>query len=120
MEKLERIEKILEEMDNGDIVEIWNEFCGLNYYENHIYYMSEIYEFVNDMRPGDVLDTFCDSEFSLHHDWFWFDGRDNPVSSDDPFEMVEVYDLARYICSHEADFGNPDIAEILEEESEES
>lgn len=119
MEMLGKLEEVLENMSDSDIVDIWNRYCEeCNYYDDRIEYMSELDELLYGMKPMDIINTFCDSAFNVNDDYFWFNGCGNPVSSNDPFEAVDVYSLARYIESHEEDFGYPEIAEILEEEEE--
>jgi hypothetical protein len=123
MTKLERIEEVLESLRDEDIVEVWNRYCeDCNYYDDRIEYMSELDELVCGMKPMDIINTFCDSAFNVNDDYFWFNGCGNPVSSNDPFDQVSVYDLAVHIEDYEEDYGIPEIAEILEEpeESEES
>lgn len=116
MEKLDRIVEVLENMQNDEIVDIWNRYCeDCNYYDDRIEYMSDLDELVCAMKPMDIINTFCDSAFNVNDDYFWFNGCGNPVSSDNPFDQVSVYDLSRYIVSYEEDFGYPEIAEILED-----
>ena len=123
MTKLERIEEVLESMRDEDIVEVWNEYCDdVNCCDDRIYCMDWLEDDIRGMSAIDVIRTFCDSAFNVNDDWYWYNGYGNPVSSNDPFEQVSVYDLAVHIEDYEEDYGIPEIADILEEpeEAEES
>lgn len=124
MEMLGKLEEVLENMSDSDIVDIWNRYCDEDkYYDDRIASMAELDEIYDGvLTPMQLLDLFLGCDFCTNDAWFYFNGSGNPVSTNDPFEAVDVYRLARYIESHEEDFGYPEIAEILEEseESEES
>ena len=119
MTKLERIEEVLESMRGVDIVEVWNTYCDdVNCFDYRIYCMDWLEDDLHGMSVMDVIRTFCGCDFNLNDEWYWYDGCGNPVSSNDPFEQVSVYDLAVHIEDYEEDYGIPEIADILEESEE--
>ena len=51
---VENIREVVEDFKEGKLVELWNEFCNKNYYEEVIYYLSddEINDFFSDKTPA--------------------------------------------------------------------
>lgn len=116
----EKVIKVLEELDDGSIVNMWNQYCEqVNYDDDMIYSLDEWT--INDIfymrKPWDIL-RYLDGGFNVNDNWFHWDGYGNIVSTDNIFDMVELGDLADYIIDEEDDLGNFDIKDILEEAKE--
>lgn len=52
----EKIKAIIEEMDDGDKIALWNESCReCNYYDDEIYSMGEFDEIMDGYSPLDIV-----------------------------------------------------------------
>ena len=119
----ERIKEIIEEMSTEDKIALWNEYCdSVNKFDDRIYSMEEFDEIMNGREPWDIVRTCYFGDFNPTHEYFWFNGYANLESDYDidgeksPFYIDELID---YIVENEEDFGNDEIAEVLEGEEEE-
>lgn len=119
----ERIKEIIEEMSTYGAITLWNGYCDLaNRMDDRIYYMDDFNKTMNGREPLDIAKTCYFGVFNPIHELFWFDGYANLESGDwidgerSPFYIDELVD---YIIENEEDFGNDNIAEVLEGEEEE-
>lgn len=119
----ERIKEIIKEMSTEDKVALWNEYCDSEYrFDDRIYFMEDFDEIMSGREPLDIARTCYFGDFDPTHEYFWFNGYANLESDYDidgeksPFCIDELVD---YIVENEEDFGNNDIAEVLEGEKEE-
>lgn len=128
----EKVKNVFREMNDGDIVYIWNEYCqSTNRCDDEIldaYTMEEwiknsddvmnilnrFYYGSNDEQPNTSANPNCS--------YFTFNGYGNIISFDyiynsytEEFSYIFVDDLIDYIIENENDFGVDEIAEILEE-----
>lgn len=119
----ERIKEIIEEMSTEDKVELWNEYCDSEYrFDDRIYSMEEFNEIMSGREPLDIAMTCYFGDFDPTHKYFWFNGYANLESAygiDGEKSPFYIDDLVDYIVENEEDFGNDDIAEVLEGEEEE-
>ena len=96
----ERIKNIFREMDDSDIVYIWNEYCqSANRYDD------------------EILDAYIMVTFNGYGNIISFDYIYNSCS--DEFYYIWIDELIEYITENKEAFGNDDIQEILDEESAE-
>ena len=119
----EKIKEIIEEMSTEDKVVLWNVYCGsANRIDDWIYSMEEFDEQCFGMTPTEIAQSILYGDFRINDNYFWFNGYANLESDYDidgeksPFYIDELID---YIVENEEDFGNDDIAEVLEGEEEE-
>ena len=120
----EKIKAIIEKMDDGDKVALWNESCReCNYCDDVIYSMDEFDEIVGGFSPLDIVRKICGSgNFNPNSAYFCFDGNANLVSIDCPdAEESPFYldDLVDCIMQHENAFGCDEIAAVLNGEDDE-
>ena len=115
----ERVENAIENMDESDLVEIWNEYCDRrNYSDDHIFGMYEIDDYLSNMTPTEIIDKVVGSNFDTSDDWFK-DGIYFESFSDVPSNIDED-DLINYIIIEDEDFGNSDIRDALDEDDEDN
>ena len=119
----EKIRELIENMSNGELRWLWNEYCNKdNRTEDWIYDMSEFDEINKGRMPSDIALSICYGNFNPNDYYFWFDGYGNFESSDfieskdSPFYIEE---LISYIIESKDFLMNDDIAEILAEEEDE-
>ena len=117
MTKEDRIQAIIDTMDECEIVSMWNERCDSYCCDDeHIYSMNEIDDIIGKMWASDFLDKF-DRDFDLADDYFK-DGLWNYESFNDIYDVVDDGELIEYMIDEDEDFGDDRIREILDEEDE--
>lgn len=84
-----QILEVLKGLDDGDVVNVWNEYCERNnYYDDRLESMDLLNEIYAGQEPTEILrrafyghDQFGDnSEFNPNRDYFYFNGYGNLVS----------------------------------------
>ena len=88
----------LEELDDEELVEMWNEFCeNNNMYDERIYRMDEIDDILGKMYPTDLLDMIDFSRFSECDSYFSHNGCGYIESFDTPYDVIDVEVLVEYL-----------------------
>ena len=90
------VNDILTNLDNDDLVCLWNEYCDkANYPDDHIYSMPELEEYLDlrgttayEVIKGGVVDPDC---FSWCEAWF-IESVWGLRSSDSPWDLVDLED----------------------------
>lgn len=134
----EKIIALFKEMDEAEVIRIWNEYCyATNCYDDEIMDSYQMEEWLNNC--GDVMsalnrfyfgsDDMNNNEYASanpNRDYFTFNGYGNIISFDyiynqftDEFYHVDADALAEYIVENEESFFNDEIQEILDEEESE-
>lgn len=119
----EKIKAIIEEMDNGDKVELWNESCReYGYPDDEIYSMDEFNDIMKDYLPFDIVQKiYYGGNFNPNSAYFYFNGYANLVSLDYPDAEKSPFcidDLVDRIVRNENAFGNDEIAAVLNGEDD--
>lgn len=107
------------EIEENDLVYIWNEYCDKNkYYDDRIFQMGELDDYVGEGYATEILDRFRDG-FSIDDDYFV-----ETIYGIESFNIVDEYiyfdDLVEYMVRNEEDFGMDRIREIFEEYEKET
>lgn len=130
--KKERILEVIKGMEDGDIINLWNEYCyDTNRYDDEIMDAYTMEEWVtNSNDTMNILNRFyfgSDEEregtsANPNRNYFTFNGYGNIISFDyiynsytEEFSYIFVDELIDYIIENENAFGVDEIAEILEE-----
>ena len=80
----------LEELDDEELVKLWNKFCeNNNMFEDIIYPMDELDEVVGKMYPTDLLDTIDFNRFSAGDSYFGYSGYGDIESFDTPYDVID-------------------------------
>ena len=121
----EKIKAIIEAMDDGNKVALWNESCReCSYYDDEIYSMGEFDEIMDGYSPSDIAQKiYYGANFNPNHDYFAFDGYANLTSfgyAGDQNSPFCLYDLVNRIVRNENAFGNDEIAAVLNSEDGET
>lgn len=109
-----KIIEILEDMNDDDLLSIWNEYASENGY-NNIYNMEEFDDICEDMTATEIACKCIYGEFNPNHDYFKFNGYENFESSDYLTDLIYIDDLADYIVRNEETFDNDDLQEYFDE-----
>lgn len=121
----EKIKAIIEAMNDGDKIAVWNESCReCNYYDDEIYSMGEFNEIMDGYSPLDIVQKiYYGGNFNPNHDYFAFDGYANLVSfgyADEQNSPFCLYDLVDRIMRNESAFGSDEVAAVLNGEDGET
>lgn len=115
----EKLYDILNEMNDDDIVLVWNEYCyNTNYYDDNIEYMDFLDDFFCDMSATEILEHI-DRDFYVR-DKYFFSNIYGYESFNDPYEVVDVDALADYILGNEETLGSDELVEFFEEVEEQN
>ena len=111
---VENIREVVEDFKENKLVELWNEFCNKNYYEEVIYYLSddEINDFFSNKTPAELIRM--GSNLDLDNKYFYFHlGELN--ATDNIFDVVDIDELVDYIIDNDYDCNDTDIRDLLDE-----
>ena len=111
---VENIKEVVEDFKENKLVELWNEFCNKNYYEEVIYYLSddEINDFFSNNTPAELIRM--GSDVNLDNKYFYFHlGKLNTM--DNIFDVVDIDELVDYIIDNDNDCNDTDIRDLLDE-----
>ena len=111
---VENIKEVVEDFKENKLVELWNEFCDKNYYEERIYYLSddEINDLFDNKTPAELIRM--GSNVDLDNKYFYFHlGELN--TTDNIFDVVEIDELVDYIIDNDNDCNDTDIRDLLDE-----
>lgn len=119
----EKIKSIIEDMDDGDKIALWNESCyECGYGGDEIYYMHEFDEIMADNTPSEIASRiFFGGGFNPNHDYFALDGYANLVSfdfTDDEGSPFDIDELVDRIIQNENAFDCDEIAAVLNGEDD--
>ena len=111
---VENIREVVEDFKENKLVELWNEFCNKNYYEEVIYYLSddEINDFFSNKTPAELIRM--GKGVDLDNKYFYFHlGELN--TTDNVFDVVDIDELVDYIIDNDNDCNDTDIRDLLDE-----
>lgn len=120
----QKIKAIIEKMDDGDKIALWNESCyECNHCDDVIYSMDEFDEIVDGYSPLDIVrKTYYSRNFDPNSAYFYFNGYANLASfdfADDEGSPFDIDDLVGRIVRNENAFGCDEIAAVLNGEDDE-
>ena len=113
---VENIREVVEDFKENKLVELWNEFCNENYYEEVIYYLSddEINDFFSNKNKTPAELIRMGSNVDLDNKYFYFHlGELN--TTDNIFDVVDIDELVDYIIDNDNDCNDTDIRDLLDE-----
>lgn len=113
----ENIREVVECFKEDKLVELWNEFCNKNYYEEVISYLSddEINDFFSNKTPAELIRMGSDVDLDNKYFYFHFDELN---TTDNIFDVVDVDELVDYIIDNDNDCNDTDIRNLLDELAE--
>lgn len=113
MFNLEKIKEAITDLDNSDMVALWNDYCEANnYYDDYIEY-NDIDELLYGCKPSEVLSRIDKDKYDQNDRYCAIDGWGEYVSfdyvddSDSPFDLDSV---AQWI------YNNEDACDYLDED----
>ena len=111
---VESIKVVVEDFKEDKLVELWNEFCDKNYYEERIYYLSddEINDWFSNKTPAELIRM--GSNVDLDNKYFYFH-LSELNTTDNIFDVVDIDELVDYIIDNDNDCNDTDIRDLLDE-----
>lgn len=121
----EKIKAIIEAMDDGEKIALWNESCReCGYYDDEIYSMGDFDEIMDGYSPLDIVQKiYYGGDFNPNSAYFYFNGYANLVSLDYPGDEKSPFylnDLVDRIVRNENAFGCAKIAVVLNGDDDET
>jgi hypothetical protein len=119
-EKLENnITEYLESLRSSELLFIYSEFCSAaNYRDDEIFSMDDFEEIVCGWKPLELAQRIFYGDFNPNHNYFYFNGYGNLVSTDYPADLVSIPDIAAYIIENDDELFDDEIREMLDEYNE--
>lgn len=111
---VESIRVVVEDFKESKLVELWNEFCDDNYYEERIYYLSDdkINDLFSNKTPAELIRM--GSDVDLDNKYFYFH-LNELNTTDNVFDVVDIDELVDYIIDNDDDCNDMDIRDLLDE-----
>ena len=119
-EKLEaNITEYLESLSPSALRSIHSEFCSAaNYYDNEVFDMDDFEEIVSGWKPLELAQRIFYGDFNPNHDYFYFNGYGNLVSTDYPEDLIDISEIVSYIVGNDDELYDDEIREMLDEYNE--
>lgn len=109
----EELKETIKNLTDWEVIDVWNEYCQENYYEDEIIFaMAEFDDIVSDMPPIEILKRFGDMD--TNDDYFINEFGIYGKSFTNPYEVICLDDLVDYITKTFNDCYSMEIQEVLE------
>ena len=111
---VKNIRTVVEDFKENKLVELWNEFCDKNCYEERIWYLSdyEINDWFSNKTPAELIRM--GSDVDLDNKYFYFH-LNELNTTDNIFDVVDIDELVDYIIDNDNDCNDTDIRDLLDE-----
>ena len=111
---VKNIKEVVEDFKENKLVELWNEFCDKNCYEERIWYLSdyEINDLFSNKTPAELIRM--GSDVDLDNKYFYFH-LNELNTTDNIFDVVDIDELVDYIIDNDNDCNDTDIRDLLDE-----
>ena len=111
---IKSIRVVVEDFKENKLVELWNEFCDKNCYEERIWYLSdyEINDLFSNKTPAELIRM--GSNLDLDNKYFYFH-LNELNTTDNIFDVVDIDELVDYIIDNDNDCNDTDIRDLLDE-----
>lgn len=121
MRTLETIIEWLESLNDDDLLQVYNEYCGnTNNYDDEIFYNYENFFNENFSEPYDVVQKIAYGNYSYSHEFIKFDGYGNLETFDRLDEVIFFEEVAKHILENEHEYSTLDGIEDYDTEEEET
>ena len=120
MRTVETIKNWLEDLDDNDLMSVWNEYCqNINDYDNEIFTNDEY--FFNDMfeKPYDIVLKIAYGSYDYNDNFIKFDGYGNFETFNYVSDVADFDEMAEHIFENESDYSYLDGLDDYDEEDEE-
>ena len=112
----ERIKEAVEDMDEADLVWLWNRYCDkVDYVDDIIEPMNMLDDFMHGMTATEIFENLRGNDFDINEEWFKVDMW-GYKSTDDVSDWIDKDEMIDYIVEHEDWLESIDIREAFDEE----
>lgn len=112
MNRYELVADCLENMDEVEVIGIWNEFCsGIGDYDEYIHDMDEIDDYFANYDASDIFEIAHNGYFDTS-DYYFVDGI-YVESFDDIYEHVDDERLVTYIVDADDNLGSQELLDLM-------
>lgn len=112
-ERYERIRAYLDDLNEGDTVQLWNEYCdSICDYDNRLEDMYSFDDYFYGKKPLEIV-GMLHRDFSTRDNWFFFDGYGFCRSCYFPEDHIDLDELAEYIDDNDDPLHDDDLDRIL-------
>lgn len=93
----EALEQAFDDLTDGEKIELWNEFCGANNYnDDRIYDMGELDYMLENKTASEILEMARGNDFNPNSDYFKFTTY-GIESSNSPDSWIEFSDMKDWL-----------------------
>lgn len=83
-------EEELEELEDGKVVDLWNDYCENNNMDDErIYHMDDLDDVLGKMYPTDLFDTIDFNRFNECDSYFGYNGYGYIESFNTPYDVID-------------------------------
>lgn len=83
-------EEELEELEDGKVVDLWNDYCENNNMDDErIYHMDDLDDVLGRMYPTDLFDTIDFNRFNECDSYFGYNGYGYIESFNTPYDVID-------------------------------
>ena len=94
---MNNILEILEDLSDNELVELWNDYCEYNGYEDQLFGMCAFEAIVDTSDFFSTYEKIDHDNFNSCDDYFYYDRQGWICSTSDPSDIIDLDDLACYI-----------------------
>lgn len=120
MKTQNEIKKYLENLSDGDLLSLWNEYKSERCYDGEVYYMEEFNEICESLKPIGLANRIFYGKFNPNDTYFIFNGYANLESSDYLDDFIDIDELAQHIYDNDDSLDDYDLRDFLDEDEEDS
>lgn len=107
-QKIFEIKELLDDMTESELVYVHNEYCDdVCYYDDKIESYDNLDELCYGMRPTEIIENFGELSYGC---WFTCGVY---ITEVDPFDTIDIDEIANYCVENDTDLYNNDIRNIL-------
>lgn len=113
----QNISDVLSRMDDGELIDMWNEYQDCTCGSAQIHYMEDMAIEFDGWSIEELIELGCQNKFDISDDYFYYEdeGGYGYVSFHCLSDVIRFDDLADYIVEEEEPFGDSEIQELFEE-----
>lgn len=112
-ERYERIRAYLDDLNDGDQVWLWNEYCDtICDFDNRLESMDSFNDLFYGKTPLEIV-GMIGYQFSANDNWFYFDGCGYCRSCYYPDDHIDLDELAEYIDDNDDPLSDDELDLIL-------
>ena len=118
MKTRNEIREYLENLNDGELLSLWNEYRRGQYYDGEVYYMEEFNEICESLKPIDLATKMFYGKFNPNNEYFIFNGYANLESSNYLDDFIDIDELAQHIYDNDDSLDDYDLRNFLDEDED--